>query len=733
MKKLLIWAMVLSSIMLGACTSEDGSKNAPGSIYGIVTELGTAEPMKAIGVELYKAGALLLKTVTFDDGHYEFTELESGNYQLKIVADGYQQTEYNVIVESGRQARADMQAVKVNTHMTVRTTKIDIVGRTITLGGEYTYTENNAPIEVGFMYATQDNPKNGGTVIKAKVDNTIKSFTSIVNELDKGIYYVQAYAKNSIGTAFGDILSFEIKGTPAVKTLEATNVTAVSATLNGEIIYIGSPVYTERGFVYSTTIPTPTIDDKSGATINVNIPGTSKEFSANINNLTSDAIYHVRAYVTNSSGTFYGEVQNFTPASVIAEVKTLAATNVLANTATLNGEIIKSGAPAYSERGFIYSKSYNSPTIEDPATATTKVVVSGTNTKYSANVASLTENTTYYFRAFATNVKGTAYGEILTFIPKAILPVVTTLKATNILAASATLHGRIDNAGEPAYTERGFLYSISYPTPTINDPSTATSKVVVDGTSKEYSANVSALKEGTTYYVRAYATSSKGTSYGEVLTFKPVAVLPSVTTLEPSNVLATTATLNGRIDKVGEPAFTERGFIYSTSYQTPTIKDPSSATTKVIVDGNSTDFSANVSSLTENATYYVRAYATSEYGTAYGEVLTFKPQRPQYMIIGNLMIQCEDLGKTKYNDALLLCKNSRVAGFDDWRMPTKDELMIIYNAMGEIPNLKSAKYWARSYNAVTYDYYDSIDFSTGAYCRENNDNYYYVRAVRTVK
>ena len=240
MKKLLIWAMVLSSIMLGACTSEDESKNDPGSIYGIVTELGTAEPMKAIGVELYKAGALLLKTVTFDDGHYEFTELESGNYQLKIVADGYQQTEYNVIVEPGRQARADMQAVKVNTHMTVRTTKIDIAGKTITLGGEYTYTDNNAPIEVGFMYATQDNPKNGGTVIKAKVDNTIKSFTSIVNELDKGIYYVQAYAKNSIGTAFGDILSFEIKGPPAVKTLEATNVTAVSATLNGEIIYINN-------------------------------------------------------------------------------------------------------------------------------------------------------------------------------------------------------------------------------------------------------------------------------------------------------------------------------------------------------------------------------------------------------------------------------------------------------------------------------------------------------------
>jgi len=54
MKKLLIWAMVLSGILLGACTNDEDSKNEPGSIYGIITELGTAEPMKAVGVELYK-------------------------------------------------------------------------------------------------------------------------------------------------------------------------------------------------------------------------------------------------------------------------------------------------------------------------------------------------------------------------------------------------------------------------------------------------------------------------------------------------------------------------------------------------------------------------------------------------------------------------------------------------------------------------------------------------------
>lgn len=117
MKKLLIWAMMLTSIIFVSCTkSEEGDEDKLGSIYGIVTELGTAEPMKAVGVELYKKGAsssrdaLLLKTVTFDDGHFEFKDLTPEHYQVKVVADGYEQTEEGyVVVEAGRQARIDLQ------------------------------------------------------------------------------------------------------------------------------------------------------------------------------------------------------------------------------------------------------------------------------------------------------------------------------------------------------------------------------------------------------------------------------------------------------------------------------------------------------------------------------------------------------------------------------------------------------------------------------------------------
>lgn len=421
---LTIMMAVFMSYNLIACGDDDDIvEDKFGSIYGIVTELGTAEPMRAIGVELYKSDNLLLKTVTFDDGHFEFKDLNPGSYRVKVVADEYEQTEEgSVTVETGRQARIDLQVRKQDIHAKAYTANATVSGNQVTLNGEYTKDYNYSVSEAGFVYATNNNPQNGGTKVKCKKDeikevNSTYKLSTTISDLSRGTYYYQAYATTSYGTAYGEILSFKLSITPVVTTL------------------------------------TPT--------------------------------------------------------------------NILAETATLNGQIEAEGDPAYTERGFVYSKSYKMPTVDDPANATTKVPVSGKTKSFSANVSSLVENATYYVRAYATNEDGTFYGEMKTFSPSAVLPIVTTLEITNILPTSAIMNGRIDNPGEPTYTERGFLYSSSYKNPTISAPSTATTKVVVDGTSKEFSANISSLKEGTTYYARAYALSSRGTSYGEVITFKP--------------------------------------------------------------------------------------------------------------------------------------------------------------------------------------------------------------------
>lgn len=101
-------------IALGVgCKPEE--KNLFGSIYGMVSVAGTAEPIRGTGVELYYlneqggAGALLLRTTTADDGSYSFEDVKAGEYLLRVEVPKYKPTEYMVKVERDRSVRADMQ------------------------------------------------------------------------------------------------------------------------------------------------------------------------------------------------------------------------------------------------------------------------------------------------------------------------------------------------------------------------------------------------------------------------------------------------------------------------------------------------------------------------------------------------------------------------------------------------------------------------------------------------
>lgn len=305
-------------ITITSCSGDEpskGSGNNPstqeGSIYGIVTDSETAEPMRSTGVELYKFKeydpVLLLKTVTYDDGHFEFEDLLPGYYLLKVDADGYEEETFDVEVEAGRTARADMRLKKLDTKMTVITESVEARNDgTAVFKGKYNYN-GYSPDEYGFIYGQNPNPSmDNGTTVKTDSKMTVE-----VTGLQKGVWYVRAYAKNKVGYAFGNVLKFEISGNPEVSTQEVSNITDNSATLNGLIAYEGDPEYTEKGFVYSSSFPNPTIDDPQSATTKVVVSGKSKEFSAYIADLTKGKKYYVRAYVKSDSQTFYGEAVNF--------------------------------------------------------------------------------------------------------------------------------------------------------------------------------------------------------------------------------------------------------------------------------------------------------------------------------------------------------------------------------------------------------------------------------------
>jgi len=96
--------------------------------------------------------------------------------------------------------------------------------------------------------------------------------------------------------------------------------------------------------------------------------------------------------------------------------------------------------------------------------------------------------------------------------------------------------------------------------------------------------------------------------------------IPTITTLDVTEITATTATSGGDISDDGGEKITSKGVCWSTAIS-PTIYDSSTDD-----GGNSGDFSSRITGLSDHTTYYVRAYATNNKGTAYGNEFTFSTQ-----------------------------------------------------------------------------------------------------------
>jgi hypothetical protein len=189
--------------------------------------------------------------------------------------------------------------------------------------------------------------------------------------------------------------------------------------------------------------------------------------------------------------------------------------------------------------------------------------------------------------------------------------ILTTTDVTAITQSTATSGGNITDDGGTAITERGICWNTSS-TPTI-----AYSKTSDGAGTGIFSSQISGLTENTKYYVRAYATNSAGTVYGFEKTFTTRSLLPILTTAYVTAITQSTATCGGNITDDGGTTITERGICWNTS-STPTIANSKTS------DGSGTGtFTSQITGLTGNTKYCVRAYATNSTGTAYGVEKTF--------------------------------------------------------------------------------------------------------------
>lgn len=154
--------------------------------------------------------------------------------------------------------------------------------------------------ELGFYY---DTTRDMYGQMKASATD---GFSAIITDLAANTtYYYYAYATAYGKTKQGDVKMFKTlaPNAPIVETLEATDVTLTSATINGNVTSDGGSNVKTRGFYYGT--------NQGELTQNITSGRGTGSFSTQLYSLTQGTRYYYKAYAVNSVDTTYGEVKFF--------------------------------------------------------------------------------------------------------------------------------------------------------------------------------------------------------------------------------------------------------------------------------------------------------------------------------------------------------------------------------------------------------------------------------------
>jgi hypothetical protein len=463
----------------------------------------------------------------------------------------------------------------------------------------------------GWAYSSSNpNPTRSDLYVDESVNTqTIAgTFTRNATGLTPGTtYYVRAYAQNGQGYGYGSAVSFTTSTTttsPVVTTTAISGITTTGAASGGNITSDGGSIVSTKGVVWSiSTNPTISLSTKTS-----NGTGTGT-YSSSITGLTANTTYYVRAYATNAIGTSYGSQLSFTTtaSSTTPTVTTSTTSSITGTTATSGGNVTSDGGATVTARGVCWSTTQN-PTIS-LSTKTSDGTGSGT---FTSSITGLSTGTLYYVRAYATNANGTVYGTQVSFTTLVNLPTLTTTSISSASLTGGVSGGNITSDGGAPVTARGVCFATTQ-NPTISNTKTS------DGTgSGSFTSNLTSLTSGTVYYVRAYATNSAGTAYGNQVSFSTTApTIPTVTTTSISSISFTTASSGGNVTSDGNATVTSKGVCWSTT-TTPTISN------FLTNDGTGTgSFTSSITGLTPGTTYYLRAYATNSAGTGYGSQVSF--------------------------------------------------------------------------------------------------------------
>ena len=704
----LLLGLLLVCSIYQACAPEE----LPGSIYGTVVDKATGEPIKSAGVELSPVG---LKTVTGSEGQFEFTELDPDKYTLLVTKTGYMAgVSHTIEVKPGQQVKGDLQIEKMPPALKVVDgnrkeidtldfgSSIDDVARSFSIFNDGTESlEWQITTTAEWIKSVS---KAEGVLSAGATQSLIITIdrTKLGSGENKTTVHITSNngSKQLILLAMGQVVT-------KLNVLSVTNVKSRSVILHGEIVDDGIPKYTECGFVYSES-SMPTIKE---CIKKVTIPVTNdKKYSITLDNLVTNRTYYARAYAIQKGDEVYSTNEVvFVPKSSPGKVETTNVTVYNDYVVYFTGNIIEVGEPIYTECGFVYGANSN-PTIDNSKKAVAPYT--GRTGVYSMQITNPDLDVLSYVRAYITNGGETSYGEALTFKAYSEQPKVDKPTITNISPSGGevTFNSYITRVGSPTYTECGFVYNTSS-NPTLENGT----KIIVNtnGSTGNYSITVSQLIANTAYYVRAFITNRAGTYYSEETKFDLESILPIVETLDVTNLSISSAIFKGSIRTLGDPTYTECGFVYGTML-TPTLENGAKILNAGFVGVGTIE--KIVTDLVFNQEYYVRMYAKNADTVAYGNSVLFYGRDPNWIFFEELglMVTTYDLGtNSDWELANNICKNLNLSDYTDWYLPDFSELGLLYILKDKIGNFNAEYYWSST--EFDSDYAYAIVFNYGRY------------------
>ncbi len=242
-----------------------------------------------------------------------------------------------------------------------------------------------------------------------------------------------------------------------------------------------------------------------------------------------------------------------------------------------------------------------------------------------------------------------------------------------------------------------------------------------------------------------------------------------VITSQVADITTTTATCGGNVTADTSIEITARGICWS-NLPGPTLSDNHT------VDGwGQGVFTSMISGLDTGTTYFVRSYATSSLGTVYGNEVVFttsshyigqeygggvifylneegtggliaaptdQASGAQWGCNGTLIGTSTATGAGQTNTTSILsgcsqagiaariCDDLTLNGYNDWYLPSKDELNLMYQHKSVIPNLGTCSYWSSSEGGSTYVWVHNLFYGFQGYDGKTA-TWNYLRAIRS--